>query len=135
MATKIFVNLPVKDLAKSTNFFSSLGFSFNPRFTDEKAACMIINDHIFAMLLTESYFTTFTPKKVCDTKTTTEVLIALDAASKEEVQQYIYKASQAGARIYSEPQDHGWMYQHSFEDLDGHQWEILYINESKLPKN
>ncbi|WP_205513085.1 VOC family protein [Longitalea arenae] len=135
MATKIFVNLPVKDLAKSINFFSNLGFSFNPQFTDDKAACMIISDQIFAMLLTDSYFTTFTAKKVCDTKTSTEVLIALDAASKEEVQQYIHKARDGGARIYAEPQDHGWMYQHSFEDLDGHQWEILYMNEAQLPNN
>ncbi|UPK67391.1 VOC family protein [Chitinophaga filiformis] len=110
MATKIFINLPVKDLAKSIDFFSTLGFSFNPQFTDEKAGCMIISDNIFAMLLTDAYFTTFTPKKVCDTKTSTEVLIAIDAASKEEVQQYINKARQAGAGIYAEAQDYGWMY-------------------------
>ncbi|TWI84005.1 VOC family protein [Chitinophaga japonensis] len=135
MATKIFINLPVKELTKSMNFFSALGFSFNPQFTDDKAACMVISDHIFAMLLTDAYFTTFTPKKVCDTKTTTEVLIALDAASKEEVQQYVHKARQAGARIYAEPQDHGWMYQHSFEDIDGHQWEIIYMDETQLPQH
>lgn len=133
MATKIFVNLPVKDLDKSMAFFTSLGFSFNPQFTDEKAGCMVISDNIFAMLLTEAYFQTFTKKAVSDAKTATEMLIALDADSKEAVQQLIAKAESAGATIYSEVQDHGWMYQHSFADLDGHQWELIYMDQSQLP--
>jgi len=133
MATKIFVNLPVRDLDKSMAFFTDLGFSFNPQFTDEKAGCMVISDSIFAMLLTEAYFQTFTKKAVSDAKTTTEVLIALDADSKEEVQQLIAKAESAGATIYNEAQDHGWMYQHSFADLDGHQWELIYMDPSQLP--
>ncbi len=133
MATKIFINLPVRDLDKSMVFFTGLGFSFNPQFTDEKAGCMVISDSIFAMLLTESYFQTFTKKTVSDAKTATEVLIALDADSKEEVQQLIAKAESAGATIYSEAQDHGWMYQHSFADLDGHQWELIYMDQSQLP--
>jgi predicted lactoylglutathione lyase len=132
MATKIFVNLPVKDLEKSMAFFTALGFSFNPQFTDEKAGCMIISDSIFAMLLTEPYFQTFTKKAVSDAKAATEVLIALDTNSKEEVQQIIAKAEKSGATIYSEPQDHGWMYVHSFADLDGHQWEIIYMDQSQL---
>jgi uncharacterized protein len=133
MATKIFINLPVRDLDKSMVFFTGLGFSFNPQFTDEKAGCMVISDSIFAMLLTEAYFQTFTKKTVSDTKTATEVLIALDADSKEEVQQLIAKAESAGATIYGEAQDHGWMYQHSFADLDGHQWELIYMDQSQLP--
>jgi predicted lactoylglutathione lyase len=135
MATKIFINLPVKDLDKSKAFFTNLGFSFNPQFTDEKAGCMVISDSIFAMLLTETYFGTFTKKAVSDAKTSTEVLIALDAQSKEEVQQLIAKAEQSGATIYHDPQDHGWMYQHSFADLDGHQWELFYMDQSQLPNS
>ena len=133
MATKIFINLPVKDLDKSISFFTNLGFSFNPQFTDEKAGCMVISDTIFAMLLTENYFKTFTKKEVSDAKTVTEVLIALDTNSKEEVQQIVAKAKKSGATIYNEPQDHGWMYQHSFADLDGHQWEFVYMDQTQLP--
>jgi predicted lactoylglutathione lyase len=133
MATKIFVNLPVRDLDKSMAFFTGLGFSFNPQFTDEKAGCMVISDSIFAMLLTEAYFQTFTKKAVSDAKTATEVLITLDADSKEEVQQLIAKAESAGATIYNEAQYHGWMYQHGFADLDGHQWELIYMDPSQLP--
>lgn len=133
MATKIFVNLPVKDLEKSKSFFTGLGFSFNPQFTDEKAGSLVIGENIFAMLLSENYFQTFTRKKISDAKTSTEVLIAIDANSREEVKQMIAKAKELGAEIYAEPQDHGWMYQHSFADLDGHQWEIVYMDESQLP--
>ncbi|MBX2890935.1 MAG: VOC family protein [Saprospiraceae bacterium] len=134
MATKVFINLPVKDLDKSMAFFSGLGFTFNPQFTDEKAACMVISDSIFAMLLTEPFFQTFTRKKISDAKTATEVLIALDAASRDKVQNTVAKAVKLGGTLYTEPQDHGWMYQHSFADLDGHQWEILYMDESQLPE-
>ena len=133
MATKIFINLPVEDLDKSISFFSNLGYTFNPQFTDEKAACMIISDSIFAMLMVKDYFKTYTKKQVSDAKTFTEVLIALDANSKEEVQQIVARASALGASIYSEPQDHGWMYQHSFADLDGHQWEFIYMDMHQLP--
>lgn len=133
MATKVFINLPVKDLEKSKTFFKGLGFSFNPQFTDEKAACMVISDTIYAMFLTETYFKTFTKKNVCDATVSTEVLIALDAASREEVQKIVETAKKLGGTIYSEPADHGWMYQHSFADLDGHQWEIAYLDETKLP--
>lgn len=135
MATKIFINLPVKDLAKSMSFFSGLGYSFNPQFTDEKAACMVISESIFAMLLHEDYFKTFTKKPICDAKNSTEVLIALDADSRDEVKSLVSKAEQLGATIYSDPNDHGWMYQHSFADLDGHQWELVYMDASQLPAN
>lgn len=133
MATKIFINLPVKNLDKSMNFFTNLGFGFNPQFTDDKAACMVVNETIFVMLLTESYFKTFTRKEICDAKKTTEVLIALDTQSREEVKQTIDKAKSMGAQVYAEAQDHGWMYQHSFADLDGHQWELVYMDETQLP--
>lgn len=133
MASKIFVNLPVKDLNRSMEFFKGLGFSFNPQFTDDKAGCMVISDSIYAMLLTEDYFRTFTQKEICDAKKATEVLIALDAASKDEIQEMVNKAKSLGGHIYADPQDHGWMYQHSFADPDGHQWEIAYMDESQLP--
>lgn len=114
MATEGFINLPVKNMEKSNNFFEELGYEFNPQFTDEKAACMIISDTIHAMLLKEDYFQTFTKKEVSDARKCTEVLIAIDAASKEEVQKIISKAKKLGATIYSDAADHGWMYQHRF---------------------
>lgn len=133
MATKVFINLPVGDLGKSMDFFNNLGFNFNPQFTDEKAACMVVSDNIFVMLLTRSYFQTFTTKEICDATKATEVLIALDTSSRDEVTQIVSKARASGGHIYAEPQDHGWMYQHSFADLDGHQWELVYMDESQLP--
>lgn len=132
MATKVFINLPVKDLEKSKTFFQGLGYSFNPQFSDEKAACMIVSDSIFVQLLKEDYFKTFTKKEVSDAKKSTEVLIALDAGSREEVQQTVAKAKELGGTIYAEPADHGWMYQHSFADLDGHQWEIGYMDMAQF---
>jgi uncharacterized protein len=133
MAKQIFVNLPVKDLSKSKEFFGKLGFEFNPQFTDENAACMIISENIFAMLLTENFFKNFTKKDIADATKTTEVLLAIDAESKEEVDEMVRKAIDAGGSIYSDPQDHGWMYQSAFADLDGHQWEIVYSDMSKFP--
>lgn len=135
MATKIFVNLPVKDLKKSVSFFTRLGFSFNPQFTDEQATCMIIGENIFAMLLVEERFRDFTKKPISDAQKSTEVLIALDAESRETVDTMIKNAVKAGGSTYADPQDHGWMYGHSFADLDGHQWEILYMDESAIPQN
>lgn len=134
MATKIFINLPVKDLKRSMEFFKNLGFNFNPQFTDDKAACLIINDgSIYAMLLIEPFFKSFTKKEICDASKQTEVLIALDAASKEEVKDLVKKAVESGGSTYMDAQDHGWMYQHSFADPDGHQWEIMYMDESQMP--
>lgn len=135
MATKIFINLPVKDLKKSIGFFTQLGFYFNPQFTDEQATCMIIGENIFAMLLVEERFKDFTKKPISDAKKSTEVLLALDAETREAVDTMVKNAVKAGGSVYSDPQDHGWMYGHSFADLDGHQWEILYINESAIPQN
>ncbi|MFN8333844.1 MAG: VOC family protein [Cyclobacteriaceae bacterium] len=134
MATKIFVNLPVKDLKRSINFFTQLGFSFNPQFTDEQATCMVIGENIFAMLLVEQRFQDFTKKPISDAQKTTEVLLALDAESRDAVDRMITNAVKAGGHVYAESQDHGWMYGHSFADLDGHQWEILYMDEKAIPQ-
>lgn len=134
MASKIFINLAVKDLKKSVAFFTKLGFSFNPQFTDEHATCMIIGDTIFAMLLTEQRFKDFTKKEICNAHKNTEVLIAIDADSREKVDEMVKTAVDAGGSLYMEPQDHGWMDGHSFADLDGHQWEIFYMDEKAVPK-
>lgn len=130
MATKIFVNLPVKNLNKSIEFFTKLGFSFNQQFTDETATCMIVTDDIFAMLLTEEKFKTFTPKEICDAKKYTEVLVALSYDSRADVDDMVRKAVASGGSTYNEPQDHGFMYAHGFQDLDGHIWEIFYMDPS-----
>ena len=134
MATKIFVNLPVKDLNKSIAFFTKLGYTFNPQFTDETGTCMIIGENIFAMLLTEKRFKDFTKKEIADAKKTTEVLIALDCESRDKVSEMVNKAVEAGGSLYAEPADHGWMYQHSYADLDGHQWELVYMDASAIPQ-
>lgn len=134
MAKQIFVNLPVKDLNKSIEFFTKLGYTFNPQFTDETATCMIISENIFVMLLTHAKFKEFTKKEIADSKKTTEVLIALDAESKDAVKDIVNKAVKAGGTTYAEPQDYEWMYQWSFADLDGHQWEHFYMDISKFPK-
>lgn len=135
MAKQIFINLPVKDLKKTMVFFEKLGFTFNMQFTDDNAACMIIGENIYAMLLLEKFFKTFTSKEIADAKKTTEVLIAIDAESRESVDEMIRKAVEAGGSTYRKPQDNGWMYGHSFADLDGHQWEVLYMDESQMLKN
>ena len=132
MTTKIFVNLPVKDLNKTIEFFTKLGFKFNPQFTDENATCMIVGEDIFLMLLVEKFFKTFTKKEICDTSKNTEVIVALSVEGREKVDQMINRAIEAGGRESREPQDHGWMYGRSFEDINGHIWEIIYMDESAL---
>ena len=132
MATKIFVNLPVKDLNKSKEFFARLGFSFNEQFTDDKAACLVIGENIFAMLLREEFFKMFTKKESAGAKKTKEALIAIDAESGQQVDDMVKKAAEAGGSIYRDAEDHGWMYGHGFADLDGHQWEVLYMDEAAL---
>lgn len=127
MATQIFVNLPVKNLDKSVAFFTRLGFSFNPQFTDETATCMIVSQDIFVMLLTEAKFKTFTPNAICDARNSTEVLVCLSAESRHDVDDRVRKALAAGGNTYNEPQDHGFMYGHGFQDLDGHIWELFYM--------
>ncbi len=131
MTTKIFLNLPVKDLNKTIEFFTKLGFSFDPQFTDENATCMIVGEDMFIMLLVEKFFKTFTKKEICDTAQNTEMMVALSAESREKVDQMINKVVEAGGTEYREPQDHGWMYERSFEDINGHIWEILYMDEMR----
>jgi hypothetical protein len=130
MSTKIFVNLPVHDLKKSIEFFTKLDFSFNPQFTDETATCMIVEENIFVMLLTRDKFKTFTPKAICDAMTCTEVLVCLSCESRDQVNEMVRKAVAAGGSTYNEPQDHGFMYGHGFQDLDGHIWELIYMDPS-----
>jgi predicted lactoylglutathione lyase len=132
MTTKIFVNLPVRDLNKTVEFFTKLGFKFNPQFSNENATCMIVAEDIFVMLLIEKFFKTFTKKEISDTTQNTEVIVALSAESREKVDQMINKALEAGGRESRELQDHGWMYGRSFEDINGHLWEIIYMDENAL---
>jgi uncharacterized protein len=127
MTTQIFVNLPVKDLQASIDFFTRIGFSFDPKFTDETAASMVVAENIFVMLLTRDKFQTFTPKPICDATTHTEVLVCLSCDSREQVDDRVRRAVAAGGSTYSEPQDHGFMYEHGFQDLDGHIWELIYM--------
>lgn len=132
MATKIFVNLPVKNLNRSVEFFTKLGFKFNPQFTDETATCMVVSEDIFVMLLTEAKFKTFTPKEICDATKSTEVLVCLSLESREKVDEMVRKAVAADGTTYSEPKDYGFMWQHGFQDLDGHIWELIYMEPSAL---
>lgn len=132
MQKMIFVNLPVKDLDRSVEFFTRLGFRFNPQFTDENATCMIVSDTIYVMLLREEYFRTFTPKEVCDSTRHTEVLVALSSESREAVDEMVRKAVAAGGSTYADPQDHGFMYQHGFQDPDGHIWELVWMDPSAV---
>ena len=135
MTTQIFVNLPVKDLSRTVEFFKKLGFAFNAQFTDENATCMIINDNIFVMLLVEKFFKSFTKKEICDTTKDTEVIIALSTDSREKVDEMMQNVFQAGGKESREPQDHGWMYGRSFQDINGHLWEIIYMDEKALKNN
>ncbi|KIC01965.1 extradiol dioxygenase [Flavobacterium sp. JRM] len=134
MKTEIFLNLPVKDLNSSMAFFTALGFTFNLNFTDDKAACLEIGENIFAMLLTEEFFKTFTKKQICNTATTTEILMALSVDSREKVDEIITAVVKAGGTEYMEAKDYGWMYQKAFLDIDGHHWEIFFMDESQAPK-
>ena len=130
---KIFVNLAVRDLKKPKTFFSTLGFEFNPKFTDENAACMIVNDDASVMLLTEPFFRTFTTREVCDTTKQTEGLFALSCESRAEVDEMVKRAVAAGGRHAANSQDHGFMYGSSFYDLDGHHWEVVWMDPSGRP--
>ena len=128
MNKQIFVNLPVKDLDKSKAFFNALGYTFNPQFTNESGACMVIADgSIYAMLLTEPFFKTFVDKPPVQAKDAPEVLACLSCHSREEVDALVAKALAAGGRAPRPPQDHGFMYGHAFEDLDGHIWELVWM--------
>ena len=135
MPTQIFVNLPVKDLAQSIDFFTKLGFTFNAQFTDETATCMIVSEDIFVMLLTHEKFKTFTPNPICDATKSTEVLVCLSRDSREKVDEIVRQAVAAGGRTYNAPQDHGFMYAHGFQDPDGHIWEVMHMDPSAIKQS
>ena len=134
MATQIFVNLPVKDLNKSIEFFTSLGYSFNPQFTNEQGASLVISDNIFFMLLTEPFFKSFIKKEVADATKVAETINCISVDSREAVDEMVRKAVAAGATVPNEKQDYGWMYGHGFQDLDGHLWEFAYMDMSAVPQ-
>lgn len=132
MSRMIFVNLPVSDLQRSIDFWTSLGFAFDPQFTDDKASCMTISDHACVMLLTQEFFSTFTGKEVVDATKQTEALLALSAESRDEVDSLTDKALALGASFVRDAEDHGYMYSRSFEDPDGHIWEVLFMDPAAL---
>ncbi|RZL01793.1 MAG: glyoxalase/bleomycin resistance/extradiol dioxygenase family protein [Rubrivivax sp.] len=134
MSRQIFINLPVRDLDKTKAFFSQLGFSFNQQFTNEQAACMVISeDHSYVMLLVEDFFKTFIKKTLADARQSTEVLLCLSCDSRAEVDAFVAKAIAAGGKASKEAKDHGFMYEHGFEDLDGHLWEVMHMDLSAAP--
>lgn len=132
MPRSIFVNLPVKDLRKSVDFFTELGFAFNPTFTDENATCLVLSESGFVMLLVDEFFQTFTDKEVVDSHTSTEAIIALSAESRRDVDDLADKALAAGGRPAKGPTDHGFMYARSFQDLDGHLWELVWMDSGAI---
>ncbi|MFC9598774.1 VOC family protein [Peribacillus butanolivorans] len=134
-AEKIFVNLPVKDLNASIEFFTKVGFDFNEQMTNENATCVVISETIYVMLLVEDYFKTFTKREIPDTVKSTEAIVALSVKSKGEVDEIVNKALDAGGKPFNEAIDHGFMYGWSFQDIDGHLWEIFYMDESGFNQN
>lgn len=133
MSRKIFVNLPVKDLEKSKAFFVALGFSINPQFSDHTAACIVISEEIYVMVLTEEKFGPFAPHPISDARKNTEVLLCLSCDSRAEVDDLVRRALANGGSVYREPIDHGFMYHHCFQDPDGHVWELAYMDMSAMP--
>jgi uncharacterized protein len=133
MSRQIYVNLPIRNMERTQAFFRALGFSFNPQFTNEQGACMVIANGIYAMLLVEPFFQTFTKKPIADASKSTEVLVCLSCESRAEVDELVRKALAAGGKAPNAPQDHGFMYGHGFEDLDGHVWELVYMDPSAAP--
>ncbi len=132
MSTKIFVNLPVKDLERSVAFWTELGYTFNAQFTDEQATSMVISDDIYVMLLVEDRFRDFTTKQIANSSTHTEAIVALSAVSREAVDELVDKALRAGGKKSTDPMDEGFMYGRSFEDPDGHLWEVIWMDPSSI---
>ena len=128
MHQHVFINLPVADLPRAMAFYKALGYSHKPEFTDDTAACIVVSEVIHVMLLTHAKFLQFTPKAICDTRTSTEVLNCLSCESRDEVQSLVSKAVAAGGSVYAESKDYGFMFQHSFADPDGHQWELVHMS-------
>ncbi len=132
MPRKLFVNLPVSNLKKSVAFFTELGFEFDQQFTDENATCMIVGEDAYVMLLVEGFFKTFTKKEVSDATSNTEAILAVSAESRAEVDELVDKALASGGHAANEPQDHGFMYGRSFQDPDGHLWEVIHMDPAAL---
>lgn len=132
MATKIFVNLPVKDLPKSIEFYTKLGYTVNPQFTGETASCMIISEDIYVMLGTHAIIKSFTTKEICDTTKYTSALISLSCDSRAQVDELVAKAIAAGGSTSGEPTDHGFMYSHDYEDLDGNGWGLFWMDPNAV---
>lgn len=132
MVKKTFINLPVKDLNRTIDFFKKLGFEFNPEFSNEDAICMILNDNTFVMFLVEKFFNTFTVKEISDTKINCEVINCIEVESREIVNDIVTRAIGAGANEPNDPKDHGWMYLRGFQDLDGHIWEVSFMDINKM---
>jgi predicted lactoylglutathione lyase len=133
MAKKIFINLPVADLQKSMTFYTTIGFTNNPQFTDKTAACMVLSDEIYVMLLTHPKFKEFTKKEIGNAFTTASVINSLSVDSVDEVNTMADKALAAGGKETNEPKDYGFMQQRSFQDVDGHLWEVVYMDITKFP--
>lgn len=132
-ATKIFVNLPVKDLNQAKDFFAKLGYGFNAQFTDDTAASMIVSEDIYVMLLTHDKFKQFTPKEICDATKSTEALVCLSCESRAKVDELVSKAVAAGGKTHAAAKDYGFMYGHGFQDLDGHIWELIWMDPNGAP--
>lgn len=133
MHKQIFVNLPIADMQKSQAFFKKLGYTFNPDFTNDQGACMVVGDNLYVMLLVKDFFKGFTGKPIADATQTTEVLVCLSCESRAEVDDLVARAVAAGGSAPRPPQDHGFMYGHGFEDLDGHIWELAYMEPGQTP--
>ena len=133
MHAQIFVNLPIQNMARSRTFFEALGYRFNPEFSNDQGACLVLGENLFAMLLVEPFFAGFTRKPVADARQATEVLLAIAVDSRQAVEALVARAVAAGAATPMPPKDMGFMYQHGFEDLDGHQWEVFHMDESQFP--
>jgi predicted lactoylglutathione lyase len=133
-ARQIYVNLPIRDLKRTMEFFTKLGFEFNPQFTDDKAACMVISQDAFAMLLVEPFFKTFTKKEIANTAKQTEAILAISCNSKAEVDDMVKKAVAAGGKHAMDKMDHGFMYGWSFYDLDDHHWEVMWMDPAQAQK-
>jgi uncharacterized protein len=128
MHKQIFVNLPIADMAKSQAFFRALGYSFDPNFTNDQGASLVLGENLYAMLLVREFFATFIDKPIADAHKSTEVLVCVSCDSREQVDSLVAKAIAAGGKAPRKPQDHGFMYAHGFEDLDGHLWELVHMS-------
>ncbi len=127
MHKNIFVNLPIRDMARSRRFFESLGYHFNPQFSNDQGASLVLGENLFAMLLIEPFFQTFTAKPVADATQSTEVIVCVSCESRADIDSLVARAVAGGASTPRPPQDHGFMYQHGYTDLDGHIWELVYM--------